>query len=152
MATVTRVLHCPPAAVLSVLADGWTYAAWVVGTSRIRGVDPTWPAPGSRVEHSVGVWPAVLDDHTTVLSWDPEGGIEVQARGWPAGEARVRIDVRARADGGSDVRMVEDAVAGPGTLIPRPLRTAAIVPRNTETLRRLALLAEGRSGVHGADV
>lgn len=150
MATVTRILGCPPAAVLRVLADGWTYATWVVGTCRIRAVDPAWPAPGTRIEHSVGVWPAVLDDNTTVLDWDPERGIEVQARGWPAGEARVAIEVRPRADGRSDVRMIEDAVRGPGTLVPRPLRTAVLVPRNTESLHRLALLAEGRFKVHRA--
>lgn len=34
MATVTRAMGCSPQAVLDVLADGWTYAMWVVGTSR----------------------------------------------------------------------------------------------------------------------
>lgn len=68
----------------------------------------------------------------------------MQARGWPAGEARVRIDVEP-TPGGCTVWLTEDAVRGPGTLIPEALRTAALVPRNTETLRRLAMLAEGRS-------
>jgi hypothetical protein len=40
--------------------------------------------------------------------------------------------------------MSEDAVAGPGKLLPQPLRQLVIVPRNRETLYRLALLAEGR--------
>ena len=145
MVTVTRDLRCAPAAVLDVLADGWTYATWVVGTSRIRGVDPTWPSAGSRIAHSFGLWPAVLDDVTIARSWDPERGIDLQARGWPAGEARVQISVRPRAGGGCTVAISEDAVRGPGTLVPRPLRTAVIVPRNTETLRRLAFLAEGRA-------
>lgn len=144
MATVTRDLTCPPSAVLDVLADGWSYATWVVGTSRIRAVDPTWPAPGTRIAHSVGIWPALLDDESVVRAWDPEGGIDLQARGWPAGEARVRIEVRPHPDG-CTVTIAEDAVRGPGTLVPRPLRTAVIVPRNTESLRRLAFLAEGRS-------
>ncbi|MDQ0374769.1 SRPBCC family protein [Cellulomonas humilata] len=143
MATVTRDLSCPPSAVLDVLADGWSYATWVVGTSRIRAVDPAWPAAGTRIAHSVGIWPALLDDVTVARGWDPERGIDLQARGWPAGEARVRIQVRPRL-GGCTVEMAEDAVRGPGTLVPRPLRTAALVPRNTEALRRLAFLAEGR--------
>ena len=42
------------------------------------------------------------------------------------------------------VSIVEDAVAGPGKLVPRPARQLVIVPRNRETLRRLALIAEGR--------
>ncbi|QTE31298.1 SRPBCC family protein [Pengzhenrongella sicca] len=142
--TVTRDLDCAPDAVLEVLADGWTYATWVVGASRLRGVDRSWPAPGSRIAHSVGCWPAVLDDVTTVRRWDPSAGIELQARAWPAGEARVRIDVAARAGGGARVRISEDAVRGPGTLVPRPLRAALLAPRNTETLRRLAMLAERR--------
>jgi len=144
MATVTRTMPCPPQAVLDVLADGWTYATWVVGTSRIRDVDLGWPAPGARISHSFGVWPAVVDDVTICRAWDPRRGIELQARGWPAGEARVRIEVEAR-DGGCSVRIVEDAVRGPGTLVPRPLRTAALVPRNIETLDRLRRLAQGRA-------
>ena len=145
MATVTRKFRCAPAAVLEVLADGWSYATWVVGTSRIRAVDRAWPAVGSRIAHSVGVWPALLDDVTVTRRWDPERGIDLQARGWPAGEARVQITVRPRQGGGCTVELTEDAVRGPGTLVPRPLRTAALVPRNTETLRRLAFLAERRS-------
>ena len=144
MATVTRDLSCPAAAVLDVLADGWSYATWVVGTSRIRAVDAAWPAVGTRIAHSVGIWPALLDDVSVARGWDPERGIDLQARGWPAGEARVRIEVLPRA-GGCTVTMSEDAVRGPGTLVPRPLRTAVILPRNTEALRRLAYLAEGRS-------
>ncbi|MGY4642320.1 SRPBCC family protein [Cellulomonas sp. URHB0016] len=148
MATVSREFHCPAQAVLDVLADGWTYAGWVVGTSRIRSVDQHWPAPGSQVAHSVGVWPALLDDVTVVRGWDERRGIDLQARGWPAGEARVVIQVRARPHG-CDVRMVEDAVRGPGTLVPRALRTAVLVRRNTESLRRLAYLAEGRGQGRG---
>jgi hypothetical protein len=145
MAIVARDLSCAPAAVLDVLADGWSYATWVVGTSRIRAVDRSWPTPGTQIAHSFGLWPALLDDVTVARSWDPERGIDLQARGWPAGEARVQIEVRPRADGGCTVTITEDAVRGPGTLIPRPLRTAVLVPRNTETLRRLAFLAEGRA-------
>ena len=144
MAVVTRRMRCTPQEVLDVLADGWTYSAWVVGTSRTREVDDEWPAPGSSIHHSFGAWPAVINDSTRALAWDPERGIEMQARGWPAGEARVRIEVAPRADGCS-VRITEDAVRGPGTLVPKILRTAVLVPRNTETLRRLELLAGGRA-------
>lgn len=141
MATVTRRIHCPPSAVLAVLSDGWTYATWVVGTSRIRGVDVAWPAPGSRIAHSAGVWPAVVNDTTVSLVWDPAGRLELQARGWPAGEARVVLEVRPDRSG-CVVRLAEDVDRGPGRLIPAPLRDAVIVPRNRETLRRLSLLAE----------
>ncbi len=40
------------------------------------------------------------------------------------------------ADGaGCTVRMTEDAVKGPGMLVPKPLRTVLLVPRNAETLQ-----------------
>ncbi|WP_040399672.1 SRPBCC family protein [Cellulomonas massiliensis] len=133
-------MAAPPRAVLDVLADGWSYAAWVVGTSRIRAVERGFPQPGARIEHSVGVWPLVIDDETVVVAWDAASGIELQARGWPAGEARIRIEVRPRGDG-SVVRISEDATDGPGRLVPRPLRTLAIGARNRETLRRLEALA-----------
>lgn len=144
MATVVRRMQCPPEQVLEVLADGWSYAVWVVGTSRIRGVDAGWPAQGTRIAHSAGIWPLVVNDTTVSLAWEPAGRLELQARGWPAGEARVVLEVRA--DGaGCLVRVTEDVDKGPGRLVPHPLRDAVIVPRNRETLRRLAMLAERRS-------
>jgi hypothetical protein len=141
MVTVTRAARCTPDAVLRVLADGWSYSTWVVGTARIRAVDPTWPEPGTRILHSVGLWPALLDDETVVRAWDPEGSIELQARGWPAGEARVLVEVTPVAVG-CLIRITEDADKGPGALVPRAVRSAVIRPRNVETLRRLALIAE----------
>lgn len=145
MVTVTRRLQCPADAVLDVLSDGWSYATWVVGTSRIRGVDASWPRPGARIAHSAGLWPAVVDDVTVALAWDrPRGRLELQARGWPAGEARVLLRVRPERDG-CVVRLDEDAVRGPGVLVPRALRAAVLLPRNRETLNRLAMLAERRS-------
>lgn len=141
MVTVTRAARCTPDAVLRVLADGWSYSTWVVGTARIRAVDPTWPETGTRILHSVGLWPALLDDETVVRAWDPERSIELRARGWPAGEARVLIEVTP-VTVGCLIRITEDADKGPGVLVPRPVRSAVIRPRNVETLRRLALIAE----------
>jgi hypothetical protein len=53
--------------------------------------------------------------------------------------------VRPQGERSSLVSIREDAVAGPGKLVPKPLRQAVILPRNREALRRLALLAEGRA-------
>ena len=144
MVTVTRAARCTPGAVMGVLADGWSYSSWVVGTARIRAVDPGWPEPGTRILHSVGMWPALLHDETVVRAWEPERSIELQARGWPAGEARVLIEVMPSGTG-CRIRVTEDADKGPGTLLPKPVRSAVIGPRNVETLRRLALIAERRS-------
>jgi Polyketide cyclase / dehydrase and lipid transport len=151
MAVVEKHVRCPAESVVAILRDGWSYAAWVVGASRIRSVDPSWPAAGSTIHHSAGAWPLVINDKTVSRRWDGVSRLELQAHGWPLGEARIRIEVVPDADGDGEctVRMTEDAVKGPGTLVPKPLRTLLLVPRNTETLHRLALLAEGRGAATG---
>jgi hypothetical protein len=142
--TVTRTVDAPAQAVWDVLADGWFYATWVVGASRVRGVDEEWPAVGARIHHSFGIWPAVISDTTHVLSSTAPTELELRAKGWPAGEAKVVITVTPSGGESCSVAIAEDAVTGPGTLLPRPLRQLAIGPRNVEALRRLAYLAEGR--------
>lgn len=138
-----RVVKAPPQAVWDVLADGWLYPVWVVGASRMREVDDHWPAVGAKLYHSVGVWPALLDDSTSVLESLPPTHLKLRARGWPAGEAEIDIRVEAHA-GGSEVTIREDAVAGPGRLVPKVLRDPQLAIRNVETLKRLAYIAEGR--------
>ena len=141
---VHRDVDAPAQAVWDVLADGWLYATWVVGASRIRAVDLSWPARGSKIHHSFGVWPAVVDDTTEVLRSDEPATMVLQARGWPAGEAQVIIRIEERGASRCRVSIGEDAVRGPGTAVPRPVRQLAIGPRNIESLRRLAFLSEGR--------
>lgn len=142
MSRNVRVLRCTPDDVFRVLADGWLYPGWVVGASRMREVEDSWPAPGSRLHHSFGAWPALLDDMTSVEVYDPPRRMVVRARGWPIGAARVTIDVKPRK-GVSVVRIQEEPVSGPGRFIPRPLLDLGLHWRNTETLHRLAYLAEG---------
>jgi Polyketide cyclase / dehydrase and lipid transport len=140
---VQRRFNCSPEQVFAVLHDGWTYPVWVVGASRIRDVDHSWPAPGTKLHHSFGVWPLVIDDNTEVLEIQPGQRLVLEARGWPVGKARV--DITVKADGhGSLVSIDEDVTAGPAKLVPEPIRVAGIDVRNRETLRRLAYLAEGR--------
>lgn len=57
MSENTTVINASTDDVWSVLSDGWLYPLWVVGASRMRDVDEDWPAVGSRIHHSVGVWP-----------------------------------------------------------------------------------------------
>lgn len=142
MATNSRLINASPDAVFDVLRNGWLFPSWVVGASRIRGVDPTWPAVEAKLHHSFGVWPLLIDDTTSLLEWDPPRHVKFQARGWPIGEAEVTLDVKPRGDG-CVVRMREDAAKGPGRLVPKPLRDIGLLIRNREALRRLAWLAEG---------
>lgn len=144
MPSVSRTTTSAPSDVWAVLADGWSLAGWVVGASRIREVEPGWPAAGTRVHHSVGAWPLVVDDTTSVVSTVPERELVLQARGWPAGEARVTL--RLRPDGtGTRLSMDEVATHGLGRLVPGPVQWIGVAPRNAECLRRLVLLVEGRA-------
>src|SRR5581483_10610309 len=124
--------------------DGWSYSDWVVGTWRIRDVDRYWPRPGARLHHSVGIWPALIDDVTTVRRCVPYRRLVLHAHGWPAGAARVEIVLWERVDG-CRIVMAEDVSAGPGRLLPAPFRAAASLPRNRETVNRLISLVEHRA-------
>jgi len=143
VSTNTRLVHATPEQVWKILSDGWLYPLWVVGATRMRDVDEEWPAVGSKLHHSVGTWPLVIDDNTEVLEAVPRSRLVLRARGWPAGEAQVTIHLNAR---GSETEVVieEDAVNGPGVLVPKPLRDIPLTWRNVEALRRLAYLVERR--------
>ena len=143
MSRNVRAFSCSPAAVFEVLADGWLYPTWVVGASRMRDVDAAWPASGAKLAHSVGAWPALIDDETVSVEWNPPHRSVVRAKGWPIGEAIVTIDVRAKGSG-CLVRIQEEPAEGPGAWVPRFLTDPILYLRNRETLRRLAFVAEGR--------
>ena len=137
-------MACSPHDVFDVLADGWLFPTWVVGSSRMRSVDESWPQPGAKLHHSFGVWPVLLNDETVVREWDPPRRAVISPKGWPVGEALVTIDVKPRGEG-CVVRIQEKAQKGPATLIPTFLMDVYLHWRNVETLRRLAFIAEGRS-------
>ena len=144
MSTTTRSVSATPEQVWEVLADGWLYPLFVVGASRMRDVDASWPAVGAKLHHSVGTWPLLIDDTTEVLEVEEGKRVLLLARGWPAGQAHV--DISLQPDGDSTaVTIVEDATAGPGLLVPKPLRDAQLHWRNVEALRRLAFVVEGRT-------
>jgi hypothetical protein len=114
----------------------------------MRDVEEHWPSVGARLHHSVGVWPALLDDTTVVEEWSPPHRMVMRAKGWPIGEARVTLRVRSYG-GGTVVRIDEEPVSGPATLLPDLLTTPLLRWRNSETLHRLAYLAEARTKPSG---
>ena len=124
-----------------VIADGWTYSQWVVGNSRMRAVDPNWPAPGSTIRHSIGVWPLVIDDESRVEESVPLAKLVLHAQGGPFGGARGILRLSDVPEG-SRVVMEEYPVSGPGAMLPNRLSDLAAWPRNRETLWRLGALAE----------
>ena len=138
-------MKASPSAVWDVLADGWLYPLWVVGASRMREVEGEWPEVGAMLHHSLGAWPLLIDDTTEVTASQPSQLLCLRGRGWPVGEVDVEIRLRP-VGGGTEVVIDEDAAAGPGVLVPKPVRGLTFRWRNVETLRRLAYLAERRTG------
>lgn len=143
MSITKRLTTASPQDVWNVVADGWTFSSWVVGASRLRAVNAAWPAVGSRLHHSVGTWPALIDDHTEVLECEPGRRIVMQARIRPVGEASVELVLEPDGSG-TLMRITEDFTRGPATLAPKAARDAGLHVRNVETLKRLAFLAERR--------
>jgi len=144
MATNTIHIDASPRAVWDILADGWRYSSWVVGTSHMFAVEADWPAKGSKLFHAAGAWPLVIRDTSEVLVSEPEQRLELEAHGRPFGEARIVIEL-ADEGGGCRVTMLEEPSAGPGKWLNNPLGEAMLHRRNTEALNRLAAIAERRT-------
>lgn len=146
MIEVSRDVAVGPADVFAVLADGWTYPAWVVGNSRIWHVDREWPAQGSQLHHSTGAWPFQVQDVTRVRAVEPGRMLELDARVWLLGAVIVRFRLEPLSDGGTRIGMAEQAVSGWAGRVPAGVQALAWRPRNVETLSRLADLVVGRAG------
>ncbi len=144
MATVKAHIDAAPASVFAVLAEGWHYSEWVVGTSHVRAVEASWPAVGSRLFHASGVWPMALRDETVVEELLPGERLVMTARVRPMGEARVEMILKAQGDG-TAVTMIESPVSGPGRWIDNPVNDAILARRNVESLARLAAIVERRT-------
>jgi hypothetical protein len=141
MAVTRRVMGgIGPKAVFDVLRDGWSYEKWVVGTRKIRAVEPGWPHPGTAIHYTVGYRPLRKDGETRSKAYEPDELLELEAVAWPAGTARIAIRVEPVHDG-TLVTMDEHPNSGPGALAHNPLTDLVVHVRNVETLRRLERLA-----------
>jgi hypothetical protein len=90
------------------------------------------------------VWPLQIRDSTEVVAVQPGSFLELDARLWLFGAARIRFTLTPLYNGhGTQVVMAEEAVRGPGGLIPAPLQGLLLRPRNAESLARLCDLAVG---------
>ncbi|MCV7401060.1 SRPBCC family protein [Mycobacterium fragae] len=139
--TAMRDVRASCQQVWDVLANGWTYSQWVVGNSRTRAVDSNWPAPGSVIRHSIGVWPLVIDDQTEVEACDPPHELVLRAGLGRFGAARITMRLHEIPDG-CRVEMIEVPAEGPIRIVPHQLTLIAIHPRNRECILRLAALTE----------
>jgi Polyketide cyclase / dehydrase and lipid transport len=136
-----RLIRADLKDVFAILADGWSYASWVVGASRVRDVEPGFPAPGTSIHHSVGAWPLLIDDTTKALDYEPLVRLRLRVRVWPVGEGEVEFEA-TESGGGCRMVMREKTTSGPVALLPSAATDVMLRARNAETLQRLALLAE----------
>jgi len=149
MTRIERTIPAGVGRVFEVLADGWSYAGWVVGASHVRDVDPLWPAVGSRLHHSSGPWPLQVEDITIVKAMERDRSLELEARLWVFGKVHISLELTPVTDDSTRVVMVETATGGPAKLVPHPVQKLLFEPRNAEALARLADLASGRgASVH----
>lgn len=146
MAEVNGLIGVPPQAVWATLSDGWLYATWVIGTSKIRSVDRDFPAEGTKIHHGFGLWPVMIEDDSEVLECVPEQRMVLQARGWPMGEATTVIELQPSGTG-TALRLFETPTKGPGAWVHNPLLEAMLHKRLTEMLDRLTRICEGRAGM-----
>jgi uncharacterized protein YndB with AHSA1/START domain len=144
VARTERIIEATPEQVFAVLADGWTYSDWVVGTAHIRDVDQAWPAPGSQLHHKAGPWPLSLRDSSTVVAMTPDRELHLRAGLWPLGEAEVHIRLEPVTAGSTRVVIEEDFRAGPLLALRNKVNDLVLHGRNREALDRLADLAEAR--------
>lgn len=143
MATVVRHMDASADRVFDIFSDGWLYAVWVVGASRIRDVDSGWPAVGSKIHHSVGAWPFLISDETEVLTSLRPTTLVLATKARPIGLAQVTLTIAATG-GGATVTLEEVPTRGPGRWVHNPLNDAVLKWRNVETLNRLASIVENR--------
>ena len=141
MAVNTVHIDRTPEQVFEVLADGWKFTNWVVGTSHMRAVTADWPAAGAKLHHAFGSWPVMRRDETVVDSVVPNERLELTATGRPFGQARIVIELTA-SNGGCDVTMTETVVAGPLQAAHNRLTDLLLGKRNAESLARFRALVE----------
>ncbi len=141
MAIVQRTIQAPPDKVFAVLADGWTYSDWVVGTVHIRDVDEHWPQPGAELHHKAGPWPLSLHDKSTVLAVEPDRALKISAGLWPLGEAIIAFRLEPVGVSATKVTMQEEFSAGPLRWVQTKLNDLVLHRRNVESLRRLSDIA-----------
>ena len=126
--------------VWQVLADPYSYARWVHGTARIRAADPSWPAPGSRLQHTFGPRPWRVRDMTTVLQAQPPRRLVLAAHARPLGTVTAEIVLSAEPDG-TRIVLRENLRTGLGALLPRAGR-AVQCHRLRRSVRALAALSQ----------
>jgi uncharacterized protein YndB with AHSA1/START domain len=136
-------VSAPPEAVFDVLDDAYAYPRWVVGARRVRRVDPSWPAVGSKFHHAIGTAAGELHDSSKILERQRPDRIVLEVRFRPTGVANVEIDVERVGDK-SIVTIAESPTSGPVSHLPIFITDPLLHVRNALALQRLRHEIESR--------
>jgi uncharacterized protein YndB with AHSA1/START domain len=135
-----QLVKCPPDQVWQTLADGESYARWVVGTQDILHVNPAWPAVGAVLRFRVGIGPLHFEDSCVVRICEPESRLELEAKAEPFGTARIAFSLLPWGEH-TLVILDEHPLLGPGARLQGPMTELALHLRNRRMLGNLARLA-----------
>lgn len=144
VAVLNVLVDRDPQQVWDVLSDGWSYAEWVVGTQRIRDVDPDWPAQGSQLHYTVGFGRWTIEDITTVRLVEPKRRLELEANAGRLGTARVSIALLPWGEDHTVVILDEHPLAGPGARWHSMLVEVLLRFRNQRMVHSLARVVRER--------
>jgi hypothetical protein len=144
VAYTSREVDASAEETFAVLLTPETYPEWLVGASSIQDVDDTWPAPGSRFAHRVGLGPFVIPDYTELLDVEENCLLKLRVRARPFiyGLATFRV---IGSDGHCVVTLEEEPeLRTLGNLV-RPVMDPLVHLRNHRSLQRLAQVVERRA-------
>jgi hypothetical protein len=130
--------------VFEALCDPECYVRWVVGAGRLRGVDESWPAVGSRFHHTVGIPPFEVHDATELRRCEEPARIELRAMVRPFFEAGVDLRLDDVGYGRTRITMTEWPTGG---LVGRAVWMGGPIlsMRNRLALRRLQRILAHRT-------
>jgi uncharacterized protein YndB with AHSA1/START domain len=144
MAIVNVLVRRPPERVWEVLADGFAYAQWVVGTREIRRVDEGWPAVGTSIHYTLGLGPVTFRGRTTSRVVEEGRRLGLEADASVLGTARIMIEL---LPWGEDTVLLldEHPLRGPGYRFHNTFSDALLLLRGRPMVKNLARVVESRS-------
>jgi uncharacterized protein YndB with AHSA1/START domain len=140
---VNVLVERPREQVWDVLADGYAYKDWVIGTREIRAVDDGWPAVGTSLHYTVGWGPLALRGRTTVRQVEKGRRLGLEADAGPLGSARIVIDLDEWG-GGTVVVLDEHPLRGPAYWLHSAVSETVLLVRGRPMVNQLARLVERR--------
>jgi len=133
-----------PDQVFAHLTNPWEYPKWLLGASKMRDVDDSWPAVGSNFHHRVGIGPIKVNDRSQVLEIDPPRKLVLLVKARPLFQGKVTFTVEPDGDG--SLLTLEEEPAFPGASLVRPLVDPPTHARNEKSLENLADLMHPGDG------